>query len=272
MGRSTSLPLLRLAGATALLLAAPLTLTACGGDGGNGGKKSEAKVGSTPAAAESSAAPESPIEAYPPEKVLEAGLEDFKVAKSVRVAGDFDDGGNPMRVDFRLGVDVADGTMQGSDKGRAVSTKLRSVGGKVYMSGDAGFWESMTGDKATGRLLGGRWVIVPAAETKDFKPFLGVRQFDEAMFKRFRKGLASGSGGLTEGHESLRGAPVFAIGPLAKKPVVYVAASGTPHLVRLQTSGLGGDVPDGGFDFTEYDAPLQIQAPADAIDIGKMGK
>ncbi|MCP2339610.1 hypothetical protein [Actinomadura rupiterrae] len=263
MGRTTSIT------AGAALLAATLTLTACGGDGD---KKAEAKA--TVDAAKSSAPSGGENAAKSPAELVTTSLNRFKSAKSVRLTVDYRDEGKPVHIDFRLGVDQADGTMQGSFGSQNATTKLRSVGGKLYMSGDASFWGNLTGDNAMGQKLGGKWVAVPVGEVKEFKAFLGIRQFDQEIFAQLRKTFPAASGGLVSSRTDVKGVPAVGIaGPGGKEALVFVAASGAPDLLRFRSSESIGDMPKGEFDFSEYDAPLQIQAPTDVIDLGKeMGK
>ncbi|WP_026412043.1 hypothetical protein [Actinomadura oligospora] len=262
MGRTT-----RLTAGTALL-AATLTLTACGGGDGKSGAKPSSTLDGPMTSAPPSGADNS---AKPPAELVKAALDGFRNAKSVHVKADFKDEGKPMRLDFRLGQDQADGTMQGSFENTPATVKLRTTGGKLFMGADASFWENMLGDKSAGAMLGGKWVLFPSSQSKEYRPFLGIRQFDQQVVAKMREVIATRSDGFEGSRADVAGTPAIAItGPGAKSSKMFVSANGTPHLLRLSSTVAVGDMPVGSFDFSEYDTPLQIQAPADAIDLSKI--
>ncbi|MEV5571573.1 hypothetical protein AB0L06_16100 [Spirillospora sp. NPDC052269] len=262
MGRTTILT------AGAALLAASLTLSACGGDGGKG---DGAAAKSTLDAATSSASPAGPDNsAKPPAELVKAALDGFKNAKSVHMKGEFKDEGKTMRIDFRLGDGQADGSMQG-DFGKGPATmKLRTTGGKLYMGADAAFWEDSVGDKTLATMLGSKWVLFPSSQSKEFKSFLSIKQFDKEVFAPLRKAFPGASGGLKTSRADVGGTPAIGITGPDGKATVFVAANGTPHLLRMTSAKAVGEMPEGTFEFSEYDAPLQVEAPADAIDISKI--
>ncbi|MEV4255465.1 hypothetical protein AB0J52_20115 [Spirillospora sp. NPDC049652] len=264
MGRTTFL-----AAGTALL-AATLTLTACGG--GDGGKSDGAAPKSTLDAATSSATPSgADNSAKPPAELVTAALDNFKNAKSVHVKANFKGEGQAMSLDFHLGADQSDGTMQGGFGNGPATVKLRTVDGKFYMGADSAFWQGMLGDKTFASMLDGKWVLFPASQAKQFKTFLGVRQFDRDVFAQPRKDLTASSG-LKTSRADVGGVPAIGVTGPDGKMTVFTAANGTPRLLRLSSTAAIGEMPEGTFDFTEYDAPLQIQAPADAIDTNKIKK
>ncbi|MFC5181052.1 hypothetical protein [Actinomadura harenae] len=261
MGRTTTMT------AGAALLAATLTLTACGGDGG---KKDDAAPKSTLDAATSSAAPSgADNSAKPPAELVKTALDAFKNAKSVRMRGDFKDDGQAMRLDARVGTDKADGTMQGGFGSGPSTVKIRTTGGKFYMNADTAFWADTLEDKTTGAVLGGKWVLFPSSQAKQFQTFLGLQQFDQEVFTPLRKEFTA-SGGIRTRREDIGGVPAIGLTGSSGKTTVFVSANGTPQLLRINSTAPVGELPEGTFDFSEYDAPLQIDAPADVVDISKV--
>ncbi|RFU41544.1 hypothetical protein DZF91_11290 [Actinomadura logoneensis] len=199
---------------------------------------------------------------------MTAALDAFKNSKSVRMKGDFKDEGQAVRIDVHVGTTQADGSMQGSFGNAPSTVKLRTLDGRFYMNADQAFWAGTLGDKTTGAALDGKWVLFPPSQAKEFKTFLGLRQFDQEVFTPLRKDLTV-SGGLTTRREDVGGVPAIAVTRPGGKSTVFVAASGAPRLLRLTSTQPVGEMPEGTFDFSEYDAPLNIQAPPNPIDISK---
>ncbi|MEV5576269.1 hypothetical protein AB0L06_40090 [Spirillospora sp. NPDC052269] len=253
--------------AGAALLATTLTLAACGGEGGKG---DGAKPKSTLDAATSSA-PATPAgpdnSGKPPADLVKAALNGIEHAKSVRWKGDFTEDGQTFHVDLRLTDDAADGSMQ-VDGG---VTKFRAKGGKLYLIADPATLEEDLGDKALAARLAGKWVLYPVGEFKEFRSFLSLQKFDREVIGQLRKVFSSVSAGGGPVRADVGGTPTLAITGSDHTTTMFVAANGTPRMLRFNSTVAFGGLPVGQFDFSEYDAPLKIDAPVDPIDIRKVG-
>ncbi|MEK8110176.1 hypothetical protein NKG94_49400 [Micromonospora sp. M12] len=102
----------------------------------------------------------------------------MKNAKSYRLAGDLDNDGQKMTLDFK---------MTGSDLAGQVSTndgtvELLSVAGQQYIRPDEKFWAKNAGAQASGeivKLMGDKWAKV--SEKDDFTQLFDVANADKLL-------------------------------------------------------------------------------------------
>jgi hypothetical protein len=138
----------------------------------------------------------------------------------------------------------------GSMSENGLSFKLITVGGEAYINGSAGFWKHFGGTAAV-QLLKGRWLRAPSG-SGDFASFASLTNVHKLL------------SALLEGD----GTPVIAVHDTSKGGTLYVATSGDPYPIQITNNGTQG----GQLDFSAFNQPVTLTAPAQSIDISKLGK
>lgn len=250
------------AGAAALaLLAGGGVLAGCGSDGGSSGD------GATTAS--TSTAASNGIENKSAQEILDAAVAAANAATSVTVKGDITQGGENVALDLQVGQEAA----QGSITAKGVTVQIRVLGGKTYfkLSGDAFAKIAGQGDspelaKAISSLLGDKWLVAPEESSAD-----GLGAFGQLGQKdSLLKGVLSPDGTVTvEGTGDVNGQPVVLLKSSTGVGTLAIATTGEPYPVQLKGSE-GAD--NGQIDFTDWNAPVDVTAPTDVIDIGELAK
>lgn len=192
-------------------------------------------------------------------------------ASSVRVTGTLTvnaaaNGSSAQRFDLRLtrvkGMPAATGTVTTttvSGKNRStVTLAIVRIGGALYIRGDRAYYARI-GPKAVA--VAGRWLSLPAAQDTSVAGLTDLSSI--------AAGLSYTSQDRVTGEARLGSAPVVVVMANASARL-YVAASGVPRPLRLQRSLSGSSGANGTLDFSEYDAPLTVSAPAGAIPITRV--
>jgi hypothetical protein len=250
-GRAT-----RGAGVAAVALA--LALAGCGGDD-DGGSTTAASAGetteqtATPTTAQTTeTAADNGIADKTPEEAVVAAQEAARAATAVRVVGRIDDVGLELSLVRGRG---ATGSMSQGD----TEFELTVVDDEVYLKGSDAFYRQIGGDAAV-QLLSGRWLQVPATDD-DFR---SIAQFGD-MEILLRQALDPESDRVTAGEVTdVDGQPAL---PLSSTDgTLYVATTGEPLPLKL----VGGRDRRGEIAFTDWNEPVDLTAPADAVDIGEL--
>jgi hypothetical protein len=190
-----------------------------------------------------------------PEAILRSVRRAVHAAKSVHVAG-----GSPAQsLDLRLvagGGAVGDVT-QGGDK-----LQLVRIGPTAYVKGDAATIKSLAGAKAAQK-LGGRWLKLPIAD-----PAYKSIKMLTAMSDLVGSAVSPNGSTLTKlPRRTIRGVPVIGLEDQGRG-VLYIAATGQPYPVEI-------DGAPGQHDkvvFSDWNTPVTLQAPANAIGIKQLTK
>jgi hypothetical protein len=216
-------------------LAGVLALAGCGGSG-NG---------------ENGVAKEAPAAAF---RAAQSAVEK---ASSVHVAGSATSSGTTVSLDLHIASGKgATGTV--SEQG--LSFKLIDVGASVYIYGSRAFY-SHFGGSAAAKLFEGKWLKAPA-NTPEFASLADLTNLHALTSKLFEHAQTLHSGGLTTfaGEQALRLLESVHGGEM------LIATHGNPYPLLVAKSGSEG----GRITFSEWNAPVSLKAPANAIDISEL--
>lgn len=196
------------------------------------------------------------LAAESPAAILAAVAAATRSLHTVHITGSTGTGGRPIALNMTL---VANKGATGSMSLAGAGFKVVAVGNTIYISGSDAFWRRFAGPAAS--LFAGRWLKAP--ETGQFGSFAQLTNLRELFGK-----LLIGHGRLTKGDvTTVNGVQVVPLTDKAKGGTLYVATSGTPYPVEIYKSGSGG----GHFYFKEFNQPATLTAPANAIDLNKLG-
>jgi len=196
------------------------------------------------------------LAAQSPAAILGAVAAAAKGLHSVHITGSTGTGGRPIALDMTL---VANKGATGSMSLGGAGFRVVAVGKTIYISGSDAFWRRFAGPAAS--LFAGRWLKAP--ETGQFGSFAQLTNLRELFGK-----LLIGHGRLTKGDPiTVNGVRVVPLTDKAKGGTLYVATTGAPYPVEIYKSGSGG----GHFYFSRFNQPATLTAPANAIDINKLG-
>jgi hypothetical protein len=218
-----------LTAATAMAALITLTASACGG------------------ATTATSTTTNGLENKSPADVLQNAASALAGAKSVHVVGT----GHSLRLDIRMQDDSATGTftVPGTPQ-----VKFTIIGSDGYINTDQAGLKAMGAPPSVQRLGAGRWLKVPVSDLKGFT-------------------LADMASQLTAYRTRVTSAAVRQATLDGKNVVVisrqdgwklYVANTGPAYPLHAEfKKGSDADV----VNYTEYDAPLHITAPSNAIDV-----
>jgi hypothetical protein len=219
-----------------VLLLLPLALLAgCGG----GGTKSNGEAEKTAA------------------EILTDTKQAATSAKSVHFHGSIDAGGSPLKVDIRI-----DGSKGGTGSMtiRGAHVDIIRIGDEAYMKGSQQFYVQLAGAEAA-KLLKGKW-LKGSATTGDLASLADLTDMD----KLFAAALKP-DGTVSKGKETtVDGQDVIEL-KSSDGGSLYVATTGEPYPVELEQKS--GDS-TGAVHFDEWNEPVSVTAPKNAVDIAKL--
>lgn len=243
-----------------LLLVLAIAASGCGDSDGSGGK-SEANG----------------LESKPPQEVLAQTAAALRRVQSFHLEGTQ---GRTTRVEADVGVPAK---LRLDLRQRDASARILLVEGAFYVRGNAAFWKQAEAGEAA-RELGGRWLKMPSSRN-EFAEL--TRQLDPATLSRC---LLESHGTLARGGTTtVNGRRAVVIVDKGDRPgtapgKLYVAATGEP--LPLRTLATGRERPGGKKDplcdsdtptrpgdeatFSNYDEPIDLTAPPDALDLGSL--
>jgi hypothetical protein len=238
--------------ATALLTAA------CGPDKSGAAGGTPASTATTPTKPAGNG-----IEAKSADEILSAATAAFARAKSVHLKGTMVDSGETVGLNLSLGAAGARGTVRAPiEKGKSVSISILSTKRNFYLKSQE-MWRSVGGAQMAD-LIGDRWVLIPEKNNADFKDF--ERMTD---LKKFANDVFKTPGTVIKGKTTvIDGVP--AIGLRGSDGTLYVATTGTPYPLKIVPSK--PVKPGEELAFLDYDAPLDVTPPANALDLDKLGQ
>jgi hypothetical protein len=194
----------------------------------------------------------STVEGETATQIAKASVAAMKKATSFHVNGQVKDQGTEA---FNLSLSKTGGGGSVSVNGATLQVVVAK--GTLYIKADEKSWLKLTGSSATAELVANKWIKVPATNA-DFKDFA-----DLTITKDFTSQFLTGLGTVSlvpgtttfHGHEA-----VVLTDPQGDK--LYVAATGTPYILRIQAKGAGGELT-----FSDFgDAPLPA-VPTNAITL-----
>jgi hypothetical protein len=175
-----------------------------------------------------------------------------QTATAVHVSGQ---AGSSLAVNLHL---VADKGGEGRMTTNGLTFDIIRIDKFAYFKGDAAFWHQFGGNAAA-TLFKGRWLKAPADSGRlaSLTPLTDIKQLFNSIL--------SSHGTLQVGQETtIDGQPVIAITDTSQGGTLYVATTGKPYPVALRKTGSGA------INFDEWDAPVSLTAPADAVDISQL--
>jgi hypothetical protein len=220
------------------------------GTSGDAGKPATNKAGSG-------------LEAKSADEILSAASAAFAGAKSVHMKGTFVDSGDSISLDLFLGAAGARGKIRAPfEPGKLVSLSVISTKRNFYIKSPQ-MWRAAGGAQMAS-MFGNRWVMIPTTNSADFKDFeqlTDLKQFANEVFKP--------DGVTTKGKTTvIDGTP--AIGLDGSDGTLYIATSGTPYPIKIVPKK--AKKPGEELAFLDYNAPLNLKPPANAVDLGKFGQ
>ncbi len=180
-------------------------------------------------------------------------------ATAVHVKGAGTSGGSPLELDLHL---VAGKGGAGTLAVGGLRFEIVRIGDRAYFKGDDAFWRQFGGTAAV-QLFHGRWLVAPA-DTGDLSSFTPLTDIEQLF-----KALLGDHGTLQKGEETTVGtddAPVIAVVRTSSGGTLYVATTGKPYPLQVE----GGKDSPGSITFDEWDKPIELTAPKDAIDFSKL--
>jgi hypothetical protein len=196
------------------------------------------------------------VETKSPNEIVSAVSNAVSTLNSVHVAGSVNNGGSSTTLDLSL-VNGKGGTGSMSQDG--LSFKIVTVGQEVYINGGSNFWSHFGGASAA-QLLSGKWLKAPATgQFASIAMLTNVRN----LFNQ----LLSTHGTLAKGQTTtVRGHKVVAVNDTSKGGTLYVATTGKPYPIEIVKNGTSG----GRVDFDQFNQPVTLTPPANAIDISQL--
>jgi hypothetical protein len=180
-------------------------------------------------------------------------------ASSARVSGSLVSNGTP----FTLDVSTARGKgAEGSASVNGLQFDFVKIGDTVYIKGSDAFYQHF-GGAAIAQLIHGKWVKASATNAQ-FHSFVGLASM-AGLFAT----IGSNHGRLVnDGQRTYQGQPVVVIRDTSDDSKLYVAATGKPYPVALAG---GSKKQSGRITFADWNKPVSLKAPEDAIDISQFG-
>ncbi|MQW77100.1 hypothetical protein GHK92_14565 [Nocardioides sp. dk4132] len=207
----------------------------------------------------------------PMKEIQEAAIADMKALDSVRMAGTITSDGAEMSLDLRL---TTSGDCAGSITSDGAEAEIIGLGQESYLKGSKEFWTQSAGPggekqaEALIGLIGDKWAKVPGGdftEICDLDDFLDNLDDDESD--------SAEDQGEVVGETDLDGTPAIEIVSEedGEETTVWVGSEEDKHYI-LKLEVVGGDEP-GHFTFSEFNEPLDVQAPAkdEVVDLGAAG-
>jgi hypothetical protein len=179
-------------------------------------------------------------------------------ARSAHVTGSITSNGTPITFDLSLASNGA----KGSASIDGLKFGLVRIGDTAYIQGSDAFYKHFAGP-AIAQLLHGKWVKASTSDkrVKSFAPLTRIGP----LFAR----VGAHHGKLVNGGKAVyRGQQVVLVRDRSDKSKLYVAATGAPYPVAV----LGGSKAQyGTITFGDWNKPVSLRAPKDAIDISEFG-
>ncbi len=192
-----------------------------------------------------------------PTEILSASKSAADSASAVHVSGSMVSGGAPITLDLHL---VAGKGGKGTISENGLSFELIQLNGTAYISGSSEFYKHFAGPAAA-QLLQGKWLKASSTSGS-----LATLASLTDLQKLIDAALAQ-HGTLTKGSKTtISGQPAIPVTDTTQNGSLYVATTGQPLPMQISKSGAGG----GKITFDEWNKPVTITAPANAVDISEL--
>ena len=191
------------------------------------------------------------------DQIVAAAKSAVESATSVHASGSGTDNGVPLVIDLHI---VAGKGGKGTLSEHGVSFELVRIGDTAYIKGSAAFYKKFAG-AAAAQLLQGKWLKASATtgQLASLTPLTDlVKFFDTAL---------ANHGTLAKGSETtVHGVKVIGVKDTTKGGTLYVATTGKAYPIEVTKTGASG----GTLTFDEWDKPVSLSAPPNAVDISKL--
>jgi hypothetical protein len=186
----------------------------------------------------------------------------FRNASSVRVTGWAVDKGTRIFVDMAM---TRSGGLSGSmaERSKADQFVVLDTGRKVYFKFTPGFVRLMKAPSVICTLMCGKWLLATPSMTRGFLRSFGWSK----VFGQLTHIPGSLQGLTVHGPVLINSVKAWVITNPGHKGTMYVAAQGTPYLLRFTMPGHGG----GSIDFTDWNS-AKIPPPPPASDVINMSQ
>jgi len=240
----------RAAGVATACLGLALLVGACG---------HPSSTSSTRSPSSPSATPTNGIADKSPKQIIAAAKKALASAKSVHMKGTLRESGQRYTFDLFLKRASAKGSMTAPMQGiKHAQFDFVLAEGRMFIRSST-LWKQ-AGGTAAATLLNNRWVVLPGSSIRDF-PFRNVKTFTRSMGSG-PKGKPRLAGAVT----MINGRPAIPV--KSGDSIVYVATTGEPVPLRVMPSSHSAGT--GVADFTDYNVPVKIGPPPNAVDLNQL--
>ena len=180
-------------------------------------------------------------------------------ASSAHVSGSLKSDGTPITLDLSMARGKG---ATGSMSTNGLKFDLVRIGDTLYIRGSDAFLKRFAGT-AVAQLLHNRWLKAPATRGRlsSLAPLTSI----SGLFSV----ISSHHGTLAnDGQTTYNGAKVIAIRDTSDNSKLYVAATGKPYPVALAGGKKGQS---GAVAFEDWNKPVSLSTPSDALDITQFG-
>lgn len=236
---------------SAVVLAAVLGLSACGG----GSSSSTAK--STPSPSTNG------VEKLQAQAILDKATAAAKAATGAHVTGTISDSGDVIKLDMRY---VAGKGAVGTLTNNGQTVNLLRIGTSAYLKGDAAFWTALANAEVA-KIVADKYVKVPST-SKDFADFSDFTDLNSLIATLKADGVITKVPGKTV-------SGVATVGLKDDDPtnggVLYIANVGKPYPLLIEPTK--PETTGEGVTFDEWDKPTTLTEPpaAQVLDLAKLG-
>lgn len=191
------------------------------------------------------------------DKIVAAAKAAADGATSVHASGSGSDNGVPLVINLHI---VAGKGGKGSLSEHGLSFDLVRIGPTAYIRGSKAFYKRFAG-AAAAQLLQGKWLKASAltGQLASLTPLTDLTKF-------FDNALGNHGTLQKTGTTTVHGVPVVGVKDTTKGGILYVATSGTAFPIEVTKGGSSG----GTLTFDQWNQPVTLTAPPNAVDISKL--
>ena len=182
---------------------------------------------------------------------------DVSSAKSVHITGSGTSGNTQLSLDLRLERGTGG---SGHIEIGGYGFDIVRIDNKLYFKADKAALNHFAG-AVVARLLAGKWFVVPAGSSGfgSFTPFTDLQ--------KLMNQILTASGRVEKGEETKVGdQPAITLTDTKNGGTLYVATTGPAYPLQLKP----GKNRTGTISFTDWDQPVTLTAPKDALDYKKL--
>jgi hypothetical protein len=180
-------------------------------------------------------------------------------ATSAHVSGSVESSGTPITLDLSTARGKG---AKGSMSTNGLQFDLVRIGDTAYIKGSDAFYQRFAG-AGIAQLIHGKWLKVPITQGR-------FRSLQPLTSIGLLLGTVSSNHGklVNEGKTTYKGDGVVAVRDTSDNSKLYVAATGKPYPVAI-VGGKKGQ--SGAITFGDWNKPVSLRAPKEAIDISQLG-